>query len=387
MMQTNTNKSSQRLKYLIVVASAGVLLTYFYGRIDYRNHRYDTWDLHDYRTMAQTVPSFTQEVRQPFVFRLLGPYLAGLMPFSTDTNFIILSMFLGLVLPLLFYLYLSNSLVTPPIAALVSIFFILNKYLYGFPIWNYFQICDILSQIEIVLLMWAMTSQKWTWFGILLIIGSLTKEITLMMIPVAIVFAYELKLFSKLWLRLLFAVLPGLLIAVLLRFMLSSDQGNNLVQAFYAYQDKLSTLDTWFRLAINSFIPFSLVPFIFFKRTHSYFQTRKHELFFFALVILSTFFGYNNERLMGPAFIVFYPLLAIVIQSDVIKSKWITFIMIIAAILSNFHHSYARFPLPRELTIVFSLFALAMVTVSLIIYKIWLTKIYKGQINKLQMPA
>jgi hypothetical protein len=360
---------------------------YFYGKIDYTNHGYDTWDLHDYRTMSQAVPSVSQDVRQPFVFRLLGPYVAGLLPFSTDANFLVLSFFLGLALPLLFYLYLSISFVKPLAAALVTIFFILNKYLYGFPIWNYFQICDILSQIEILLLVWAMTSQKWMWFGILLILGALTKEITLMMIPVAIVFANEEKILRNRWPYLLLAILPGLFIAVLLRLLLSSDQGNNLTQAFFTYQDKLNKPDTWFRLIINSFIPFSLVPFIFYKRTCDYFRTRKHELFFFVLVILSTFFGYNNERLMGPAFIVFYPLLAIIIQDNIMKSKWMIFIIMLAAVLAFFHYTYARFPLHRDLTIVLSLFALALVTVSLIIFKRRAAKTQQGQTSTALMSA
>src|SRR3972149_4003755 len=165
--------SSIRFKYLMLVASVSGIAMFTYGRIDYPDPQYRIWDLHDYRTMAEASPSFAQNVRQPFVFRILGPYLAGLMPFSTDTSFLILTMSIGFALPLLFFLYLSESLVNPAVATLTTLFFVLNKYLYGFSIWNYFQINDLLSQVDIILLMWAMSSQKWAFFGILLFLGSL----------------------------------------------------------------------------------------------------------------------------------------------------------------------------------------------------------------------
>ena len=217
----------------------------------------------DPRIMAQAAPGFAGSVRQPFAFRVLGPYLAGLLPFSIDNSFHVLSISSGLILSLLFYLYLSTSVVEPSIAALATTLFILNKYLYGFPVWNYFHVNDILSQIEIVLLMWTMTSQRWVSFGIFLLLGSLTKETTLIMIPVAFVYLIETNNFDKKWRHVVSAVLPACLTALALRIEFHPVAGNNLMQALIAYADKLTLPETWFRLLINSFIPFSALPIIF----------------------------------------------------------------------------------------------------------------------------
>ena len=342
---------------------------FFYGKIDYQKSEYASWDLHDYRTMAHATPHLTQDVRQPFVYRVLGPYLAGLMPFSIDLNFLILSGLAGLALSCVFFLFLSTVLVPPRIAAVATILFILNKYLYGFPVWNYFHLNDILSQIEIVLLIWAMISQKWLWFGIVLLLGSLTRETPLILIPVVLLFALETKRFPTIWPRLVLLFLPALFCVIALRSGLHSHQGNNLVQAFIAYSDKIFMPDTWFRLFVNSFIPFSLVPLVFFKTTVNFFRERKFALLLSVLVVLSTFLGYNIERLMAPAFVIFYSLLAVIFQKHIADSGHIVFISFICAVLSNLHHTYALFPLPRGLTIGLSLLSLSLVTIIMIYHR------------------
>ena len=369
----------------MLVACVSGMAMFTYGRIVYTDPQYRIWDLHDYRTMAEASPSLAQNVRQPFVFRILGPYLAGLMPFSTDTSFLILTLAIGLALPLLFFLYLSESLVSPATAALTTVFFILNKYLYGFSIWNYFQINDLLALVDILLLMWAMSSQKWVIFGILLFLGSLTKEVPLLMIPVAFVFALQSP--NRAWLPVLVAVVPALLAAGMTRLLVHSDQGNNLLDAFFTYNRKLLSGESWFRLLVNSFIPFSLVPLIFFKSTLKYFKARKHELVFLVLVVFSTLFGYNNERLMAPAFMVFYPLLAVTIQGEFTSSKIGLSVISFAAVLGVLHHAYARYPLPREWTIPLSLFALTVVTAMFIFQKFAVSKTNLGRVSSGGMPA
>lgn len=344
-------------------------MTYAYGSIDYRNPDYATWDLHDYRAMAQAVPSLTDSVRQPFIFRILGPFLAGMLPMSTDESFRLLSVTCGVMLSLIFYLYLKSTMVEPAIAAVSTILFVLNKYLFGFPIWNYFHLDDILSQIEIVLLMWTMTSQKWTWFGVVLFLGSMTRETPMIMIPVAVVFLFEMKVLRNAWRPLLFAALPAIASAIVLRSMLHSDQGNNLLRAITEYWDKLLLPETWFRLLVNSIIPLSLVPLVFLETTRSFFRTRKYLVVYLTLVIISTFFGYNNERLMAPAYIVFYSLLAVIIRDELAGSKGLIIFLLVAGLLCSLHHTITRFPLPRELTIGLSLGAFGAVTIAMIYFQ------------------
>ncbi len=368
--------SFEDIKYLILTVVFCALVIYVYGNISYKNPDYIKWDLHDYRAMAQAAPQLTNQVRQPFVFRILGPYLAGLLPFSINNSFLIISISSGISLSILFYLYLRSNIAEPFIAALVTILFLLNKYLFGFSNWNYFQICDTISEIEIVLLMWTMISKKWFQFGIILFLGSLTKETTLIMIPVVFIYLIETHIIDKNWEPVFSAILPALLASVTLHIVLRSDTGNNLVQALVAYSSKLMIPETWFRLLINSFLPFSLLPIIFSDTTRNYFSKRKYAVVYFMLVIISTFFGYNNERLMAPAFIVFYPIIAVIIKEHIARSRPMILMVIIAAIITSFHHTYARFPLPRELTINISLFAFVIISFMMLYYRIWLGKNY-----------
>ena len=310
-----------------------------------------------------------ESVRQPFIYRILGPYLCGVLPMSTNDSFLFLSASAALTLSLLFYFYLCYATIKPSIAALTTILFVLNKYLFGFPVWNYFHLDDILSQIEIVILLWMMLLQKWRWFGVVLLIGSLTRETPLIMIPVAFVYEFERKFLSESWKQILAASLPAIISAISLRLLLHSDQGgNNLFQALIDYSGKLILPETWFRLFINSFIPFSFIPLLFFQSTKKFIQSNRFAVVFVLLVLISTFFGYNNERLMAPAFIVFYFLLATIIQDHLAQSKGMIVMIILAAIVSNLHHSYARYPFPREITVVLSISALAVVTVVLFFY-------------------
>src|SRR5271169_6831908 len=248
---------SSHLKYSILVGIVTIVVLYTYGRIDYQNPDYSTWELHDYRAMAQASPGFTESVRQPFIYRILGPYLCGILPMSTNDSFLFLSASAALALSLLFYFYLCYATIKPSIAALTTILFVLNKYLFGFPVWNYFHLDDILSQIEIVILIWTMMSRRWRWFGVVLLIGSLTRETPLIMIPVAFVFARDKKFLNESWKQILAASAPAIIAAILLRVFLHSNQGNNLFQALSDYSRKLIMPETWFRLLINSFIPFS----------------------------------------------------------------------------------------------------------------------------------
>lgn len=361
--------TSERTKYSFVIIFFAILLFYTYGKIDYRNPEYSIWDLHTYRVMAQASPSILGSERQPFLFRVLGPYMAGLLPFPIEESFLILSFVAGFILPLLLYFYLCSAQINPSIAAGTTLFFILNKYLYGFSLWDFYQINDLLALIEIILLFWTLESQKWIWFGILLFLGALTKEITLLMIPVAFIYLFEEEQRKKDWIRVISVALPAILMTCVLHGIMHPTSGKNLIDAFLLFADKGFLPETWFRLLINSLIPFSLVPLVFLSTTKHYFQKRKYALVYVILAIISTFFGYNNERLMAPVFIIFYPLLAVIIQENNLLSRYALIGLILGAIACNLHHTYARFPVPREVSGIISLLVFGTVTLFMLLYK------------------
>jgi hypothetical protein len=68
-------------------------------------------------------------------------------------------------------------------------------------------------------------------------------------------------------------------------------------------------LETWGRLLINSFVPMSLVPLVYWRQTARFALENKFMVVLVVLVFFSTWFSGSSERLMSPASVVFYLLI------------------------------------------------------------------------------
>ena len=84
-------------KYILVIIITSQLAVLFTGTIDYANPIYQNSDLNKYFKMAEAAPGITDDVIRPFVYRILVPWIAGVLPFAISTNFIILNQ-IGLIL-------------------------------------------------------------------------------------------------------------------------------------------------------------------------------------------------------------------------------------------------------------------------------------------------
>ena len=79
----------------------------------------------------------------------------------------------------------------------------------------------------------------------------------------------------------------------------------------------------------------------------------------------------GNERLMAPAFVAFYWLLALIIQRDIWPSKWLLGIIAVGSFVASLHYQQARFPLPsRELTVILGGLAWLMVTGAALVFRL-----------------
>lgn len=368
----NNPKFSRFTIILILTTLVGI---YFYGEIDYLDSDYKLWDLQDYKIMAENSPNLNENVtleklRQPFVFRITGPFISGLLPFDIITNFKVLNLLFSLTLSLLTFYYLLKLNIETKIALILTIFYIFNKYLFGFPVWNYFHLNDILVQIIITLLFLIIYENKFQpiKYAFVLVIGAFTKETAMIMIPVGLYYFWQLSKINnnsnnkKVIIYYILFSIPAILTFIIIRIYLNSPTGNNLYEAILEYSEKLIEVETWFRLLINSIIPFSLLPIIYFNLTKEYFRDQKHLILFSILVILSTFFGINNERLMAPISLVLLPLLGYIFQNTKLKETKYLLPMILFFSLSIFHHTYSRFPFNRKLTIILSIFSLILVS-------------------------
>ena len=365
-----SGRKAHRL-YVVIIGFVTLLMVFLYGQIEYTREPYAKWDLAAYRAIALAAPQLDPTIPQPFAFRLLGPYVVGLLPLPDPLGFYILAVSASFGLVFLLYAFLCDMGVSAGVAALTTILFCFNKHLFGFTVWDFFQINDLLSLIYIIILFWTMVRGKWVLFGLFMLLGAMTRETVVLMMPVVFVYLIEKKKFFKEAGPALVAILLPAGVFLSLRLLIKAP-GVGLLKAFAIFSAKLLSVETWFRLLINPFIPLSLLPLIYFERTAEFFRDKKYALLFILLVFASTLFGLNDERLMAPAFIVFYWLIAVIIDAEKVgRNKTVLSILILASFLASFHHEISRFNfLNRNVTVVTSLGALLIVTAVVLVLRI-----------------
>ena len=100
---------------LAAVLGIGLVMFFSYGRIDYESPPYSYWDLYFYRHMAAAAPALDLDIRQPFCYRLLGPWLVALVPLPVPQAFYLSSSLASLALLAVLFGFL-RTLEIPPIA-------------------------------------------------------------------------------------------------------------------------------------------------------------------------------------------------------------------------------------------------------------------------------
>ena len=198
-----------------------------------------------------------------------------------------------------------------------------------------------------------------------MLLGALTRETALLMIPVAVIALLQERASKRDWISLALAVGPGVACFVLVRWLVEPAGGMGLWEALRFHSAKLLAGETWLRLLVTPFMPLTFLPLIFWRASLAFFRQRRwHLLAFVLLVYASALFGQNNERLVAPVFIVYYWLIAQVLQeTSEYRPRWLVPLTLALAFLGSLHHEYARYPLPsRSLTLFFSWGGLAIVS-------------------------
>jgi hypothetical protein len=353
-MKTNLSKT------FILVFVAGIMI-FLYGQIPYWQESYHDYDLVYFRAMANASPGLAS-VERPFAYRLLGPYLIGLVPFPDTVVFYVSEIVVSLALVLLFYFFLCDMGLSPSAALPAVVAFCFNKYLFGLTVWDYFQINILSSSVYVLILFWAIFKERWAVFGLVMLLGAATRETVMLMVPTTFFYLFEKRELRTKWKKAAIAMLPGIVVFFLLRALIPAAGGLGLVDAFLKYSTKLASGEALARLLLNSFIPFTFLPFVFWKTTRSFLEGKKYVLFWLAVVFVSSMFGGNNERLMAPTFLVFYWYVGVLLQ-DLHLDNLGMGIFVAAGFLSSFHHVIGRYPLPsRSWTEGLSLALLVVVT-------------------------
>lgn len=343
------------VRFLVLTLAAASVMIFLYGRIDYTDESFARWDLHQYRAIALASPGIDAGIPRPFLYRPLGPFLAGLLPFGVDASFYLLNVIASLGLVAFLYRFLRRLGSSPGIAAAATILYICNKHFFGFTSWNYFHINDVLTNIFIIAAFWSMREGRWKHFAAAMVLASVTRETFLLVIPTAAVYLIETGRLRREWRGLLGAALPALLLFASFRLLVRPESGMTLFEAFLAFGDRITRFYGLYYLLVNPFVPLTAVPLVFIRGSAAYFRGSRHLLLFYGLVLFATLFGSNNERLLNPAFIVFYPLIAFILAGRVLPGRFLFGAIMTGGFLSSLHYLVARYPLPsREWTILLS---------------------------------
>lgn len=334
--------------YLGITLIAAALMIFLYGKIDSTDPKLEKWDLVAYRAMALAAPGFDHGVSRPFAYRILGPYLAGLIGGHRDTGIYLVNLAFSIILIILAYRLMRVFGLRPPAACIAMVLYMFNKHFFGFTTWNYFHIDDVLLNIFLIILFWSMMRRRWVIFGVALALATLAKEVALIMIPVALLALVEERALEREGPKYLRALVPAVACFVLLHLLIRPPEGPTLPQAFGQNWSKVTSFDRIFHVLLNPFVPISLVPLVFIDKTIALLRGRLYMLLFYLLVLGTTLFGTNNERLLNPASIVVYPLIGLIVQESILPSRSAVALILIGGFLSSFHWLVARYPLPSR---------------------------------------
>ncbi len=340
---------------LIFVSSLFVLSK---GIIDVKAPMFADWDFHRYRLIAEASPHFDKHAPPPFAFRILGPYVIGLLPLPDPLAFRIVNSLACVALVVLFYRFLMNRGIQSRVAFLTTLLFACNRYFFGQFAWNPFQIDDVLALLCFILAFTLMFEKRWLLFACCFVLGSLTREVIMILVPVSFAYLWEqgtLRVEYKKW---LLAITPAISVFLIVRIFVYSDDvrmGISGILPYYwmKFHESIGnalTASAWFRRLIWCTLPVTLVPFIFWRTTVSFFARHKYLLLFFVLVIITDLWGIDEgggdaERQMAPSFLVIYWLIAELGQRDLSQISWSLPLILGGGYIASLHHLQGFYPL------------------------------------------
>ncbi|MEM6784860.1 MAG: hypothetical protein AAF624_14140 [Bacteroidota bacterium] len=347
----------------LLLGLVGVLV-WLYGAIDYAT--ISGTDLQWYRPMAQAAPGLDLTMRTPFVYRPLGPWLAGLWPGPDPVGFYVGTTLTALVLAALLYALLRGDGIRPRFALLAALGFFTSPYVFGVLVYNFFHLADLLAFVWIVAGLLLLYRHEWLGLAVVLALGALTREVCLLLIPAAFVYLWEQNRLRAEGRTLALVVLPALGLAFGYRWLADPGPGGlSIVASLLEEGPKAARLDTWVRLFVVAWAPLSLWPLVFPRQTVAYAHAYPHRAVFALLVLASVFVGYDQERLVAPAFVFVVPLMAWLVQHALASRRaWPWLCALVGTMALNVpSHLAARFSLPsRTWTIVLTLTAVGLAT-------------------------
>ena len=380
-------RSLERLAVAALLGLVGVLV-WLYGAIDYAND--SGTDLQWYRPMAQAAPGLALTMRTPFVYRPLGPWMAGLWPGPDPAGFYVGTVLTALALAVLLYALLRGDGIRPGFALLAGFGFFASPYVFGVLVYNYFHLADLLAFVWIVAGLLLLYRRRWRGLALVLARGALTREVCLLLIPAAFVHLWEQNRLRDDGRRRARAVVPALVLAFGYRWLAEPGPGGlGIIASLLEEGPKVARPDTWVRLLVIAWAPLSLWPLVFPKQTRAFVRAHPHRAVFALLVLASVFVGYDQERLFAPAFVFVAPLLGALVQHALRSRRAWPWALALACtmVLNVPSHLAARFPLPsRGWTIVLTRTAVGLATLIALVLRFTAPPVPRSSVSHADAP-
>ena len=354
--------------YLLIFLATSLMIL-FYGRIDFSQAPFsDIPDIQNYRLMAQASPGLDETVSRNFGYRILMPYIAGLMPFDVDTSFYILTLIMAFIVPFVLFRFFKVYGLGEDTSFYLTILFLTGRYVFGFAVWDFYDVHDLLTHILILIFLIALKKNNFLIMGTVLAVGVANRETVLFLMPAALWYYFMVRKEKNNGIKSLISVIPALIILAGLRSLIVTESaaGEGLLYSFgklrFDETNKLFDPVTYYRI-INTFIPLTFIPLVFWKETRDFFRKNMHFLILVITYYASCFLAGDTERLIVPVFPVFFLLLGVIFEKYRFYELKGRILVLSACLISIPHHIYFRFRLPhRDWKVAVSLITLAAVT-------------------------
>ena len=305
---------------LLLALVVSAVLVWLYGALD--PVVYAESGVKYYGPMAQAAPGLDLGQAQPYVFRWLGPWLAGVLPLEVAAAFSVWAWAGSLALVVVMWAVCRADGRSDGTAALTAVLLAMNPYLFGFNVFNMYQLGDLIAQVGLgagLLLLWR---RRYLALGAVMAVTVLAREPAVLMVPVAAVWLWERGRLREDGLRLAAALVPVVVLFAAPRLLMAEQEGPHLVQTFINASGKALEVGTWARLLVNAWVPVVALVAVWPRQAAAWARGHLHLVTLFVLTLASAFFGGDQERLMQPAIWVVYPLVAVVLEGRWSAAGW-----------------------------------------------------------------
>ena len=341
----------------IILALLCIIAILQAGTIDLHTDKTFAADQQYYRAIADAAPDIDKTVLTPFGYRLLGPWLAGILPFNQQTSFFLLNAVALFLLTFLLFHFINNIIGHDLVSYIMTAGFLFNRYFFQFLAFNPYQINDTISLVLVLASFRAVQKKQSLLLALLLAVTSLSREIWVLVFPYSFMLAFKDRASFRQWAGMLAAFLPAFLIFLFLRWYFASDWTGQYQEQFGSGIERFFTPEGLTKRFFMAFVPAVFLPLLFWKRTLQFFRQHPEWGTFALVALVSGFFGNDHERLMLPIAPLFFALCGYGLLPLIPgQEQRIKIIVGVLFFFGSFHHIWGLFRFPsREVTFIVSL--------------------------------